>query len=56
MSNCKSCHAPVAWIKTERGKLMVINPGAVVIRSHIPGTDKTTIATPDGRILTGTRI
>ena len=38
MSNCKSCHAPVAWIKTERGKLMAINPGAVVIRSHIPGT------------------
>lgn len=43
MSQCKSCGAPIQWVKTDRGKAMPLDPepvpGGNVVVSKEPGEE-----------------
>lgn len=46
MANCRSCHRPIRWVETEKGKLMPIDPepsaaGTILLRPQI---DRKTLA------------
>ena len=52
--NCKSCGAPIVWIKTQNGKNMPCDADAVEYQENYKG--KSTIVTEDGRVLKVTKI
>ena len=56
MSKCRSCRAPIGWLRTEGGKPMCVNPGVVRIVPYVPDTERVTIVTREGRVLRGTRV
>ena len=57
MARCKSCNAPIAWLKTENGKSIPINPGRVFVREAYPDEQgDTLIIHPSGMTATGIRI
>lgn len=52
--NCKSCGAPIVWIKTQNGKNMPCDADAVEYQENYKG--KSTVVTEDGRVLKATII
>lgn len=52
--NCKSCGAPIVWIKTQNGKNMPCDAAAVEYQENYKG--KSTVVTEDGRVLKATII
>lgn len=49
IAKCKSCRAPIVWIKTKNGKNMPCDADAVEYQENYKG--KSTIVTEDGRVL-----
>ena len=52
--NCKSCGAPIVWIKTQNGKSMPCDAFAVEYQENYKG--KSTVVTEDGHVLKATII
>ncbi len=52
--NCKSCGAPIVWVKTQNGKNMPCDADAVEYQENYKG--KSTVVTEDGRVLKATII
>ncbi len=52
--NCKSCGAPIVWIKTQNGKNMPCDADAVEYQENYKG--KSTVVTEDGRVIKATII
>lgn len=46
---CKSCGAPIVWIKTQNGRSMPCDATAVEYQENYKGS--TTIVTDDGRVI-----
>ena len=49
IAKCKSCRAPIVWIKTKNGKNMPCDADTVEYQENYKG--KSTIVTEDGRVL-----
>ena len=49
ITKCKSCGAPITWIKTKNGRVMPCNVPAVDYQENYKGTD--TVVTNNGRVL-----
>ena len=59
MARCKSCDAPIAWLKTENDKPIPVNPLKVFVRMRLEGDaadKKVTVVLATGRVITGTEV
>lgn len=52
LSRCRSCGAPIVWVKTKAGKNMPCDSTIINYKKDPEGRDKT--VTPEGDVVTGT--
>ena len=54
LSRCASCNQQIRWIRMKTGKFMPVNPQKI---PYIEGRNGDyTLVTPEGNIVTGTRV